>query len=154
VIYASLWEAYRRSWQMSSGGPGSGLYKSTNAGDTWEELTRAPGLPSTGPVGKIGIAVSRADSNRLWVLYEHENGGLFVSDDAGANWKLVNDDRNIRQRAFYYSRVYADPKEKDTVWMLNVNMYRSVDAGKTLQNMRAPHGDYRPLDRPGRFRAP
>ncbi len=145
VIYASLWEAYRRSWQMSSGGPGSGLFKSTDAGDTWTELTRAPGLPATGPVGKIGIAVSRADSSRVWVLVEHENGGLFMSDDAGASWKLVNDDRNIRQRAFYYSRVYADPKEKDTVWMLNVNMYRSTDAGKTLQDVRAPHGDYHDL---------
>ncbi|MCC7178873.1 MAG: glycosyl hydrolase [Acidobacteria bacterium] len=145
VIYASLWEAYRRSWQMWSGGPGSGLFKSTDAGDTWTELTRAPGLPATGPVGKIGIAVSRADSNRVWVLLEHENGGLFMSDDAGASWKLVNDDRNIRQRAFYYSRVYADPRERDTVWMLNVNVYRSTDAGKTLQNVRAPHGDYHDL---------
>jgi photosystem II stability/assembly factor-like uncharacterized protein len=145
VIYASLWEAYRRSWQMSSGGPGSGLFKSTNGGDTWTELTRAPGLPAAGPVGKIGIGLSRADSNRLWVLYEHEQGGLFMTNDAGATWTLVNDDRNIRQRAFYYSRVYADPKEKDTVWMLNVNMYRSTDAGKTLQNVRGPHGDYHDL---------
>ena len=145
VLYASLWEAYRQSWQMSSGGPGTGLFKSTDGGDTWTEFTRAPGLPAQGPLGKIGIAVSRVDSNRLWVLLEHENGGLFMSDDAGATWKLVNDDRNIRQRAFYYSRVYADPKQKDTVWMLNVNMYRSTDAGKTLQNVRAPHGDYHDL---------
>ncbi len=145
VLYASLWEAYRQSWQMSSGGPGTGLFKSTDGGDTWTEFTRAPGLPAQGPIGKIGIAVSRVDSNRLWVLLEHENGGLFMSDDAGGTWKLVNDDRNIRQRAFYYSRVYADPKQKDTVWMLNVNMYRSTDAGKTLQNVRAPHGDYHDL---------
>jgi photosystem II stability/assembly factor-like uncharacterized protein len=145
VVYASLWEAYRRSWQMSSGGPGSGLYKSTDAGDTWTEITRAKGLPAQGPVGKIGIAVSRADSNRLWVLLEHEQGGLFMSDDAGASWTLVNDDRNIRQRSFYYSRVYADPKNRDTVWMLNVNMYRSVDAGKTLTSVTAPHGDYHDL---------
>ena len=145
VIYASLWEAYRRSWQMSSGGPGSGLFKSVDGGDTWTELTRAKGLPQEGPIGKIGIAVSRADSNRVWVLLEHDNGGLFMSDDAGATWTLVNDDRNIRQRAFYYSRVYADPRQKDTVWMLNVNMYRSTDAGKTLQNVRAPHGDYHDL---------
>lgn len=145
VLYASLWEAYRRSWQMVSGGPGSGLYTSTDAGDTWTELTRNPGLPPEGPIGKIGIAVSGADSNRLWVLLEHENGGLFMSDDAGATWKLINDDRNIRQRAFYYSRVYADPKQKDTVWMLNVNMYRSTDAGKTLENVRGPHSDYHDL---------
>jgi photosystem II stability/assembly factor-like uncharacterized protein len=145
VLYASLWEAYRRSWQMSSGGPGSGMFKSVDGGDTWTELTRAPGLPAQGPIGKIGVTVSRADSSRVWALVEHENGGLFMSDDAGATWALVNDDRNIRQRAFYYSRVYADPKQKDTVWMLNVNMYRSTDAGKTLQNVRAPHGDYHDL---------
>lgn len=145
VVYASLWEAYRRSWQMSSGGPGSGLFKSVDGGDSWTETTRAPGLPAQGPVGKIGIAVSRADSNRLWVLYEHENGGLFRSDDAGATWTLANDDRNIRQRSFYYSRVYADPKNRDTVWMLNVNMYRSVDAGKTITNVRGAHGDYHDL---------
>ncbi|MEW6321023.1 MAG: glycosyl hydrolase [Acidobacteriota bacterium] len=145
VLYASLWEAYRRSWQMWSGGPGSGLFKSTDAGETWTELTRAPGLPQNGPVGKIGIAVSRADSKRVYVLLEHENGGLFASDDAGATWTLVNADRNIRQRAFYYSRVYADPKDRDTVWMLNVNMYRSTDGGKTLTSVRAPHGDYHDL---------
>jgi photosystem II stability/assembly factor-like uncharacterized protein len=144
VVYASLWEAYRVSWQMSSGGPGSGLFKSTDGGDTWIEITRNPGLPS-GVVGKIGIAVSRADSNRVYVLLEHDNGGLFATDDAGQTWKLVNDDRNIRQRAFYYSRVYADPRDKDTVWMLNVNMYRSTDGGKTLVNVRAPHGDYHDL---------
>lgn len=144
VLYASLWEAYRMSWQMSSGGPGSGLFKSTDGGDTWTELTRKPGLPS-GVVGKIGIAVSRADSQRVYILLENENGGLFSSDDAGETWKLINDDRSIRQRAFYYSRVYADPKERDTVWMLNVNMYRSTDGGKTLTNVRAPHGDYHDL---------
>ena len=110
-----------------------------------ERVHARRGAAGTGALGKIGIAVSRVDSNRLWVLLEHENGGLFMSDDAGATWKLVNDDRNIRQRAFYYSRVYADPKQKDTVWMLNVNMYRSTDAGKTLQNVRAPHGDYHDL---------
>jgi photosystem II stability/assembly factor-like uncharacterized protein len=145
VLYASLWEAYRRSWQMWSGGEGSGLFKSTNGGDSWTELTRNPGLPQQGPVGKIGVAVSRADSNRVYVLLEHENGGLFSSDDAGATWTLVNEDRNIRQRAFYYSRVYADPNDRDTVWMLNVNMYRSTDGGKTLTSVRAPHVDYHDL---------
>ena len=144
VLYASLWEAYRRSWQMSSGGPGSGLFKSTDGGDTWTEITRNPGLPA-GVVGKTGIAVSRADSRRVYVLLENENGGLFSSDDAGRTWTLVNADRSIRQRAFYYSRVYADPKDRDTVWLLNVNMYRSTDGGKTLQSVRAPHGDYHDL---------
>jgi photosystem II stability/assembly factor-like uncharacterized protein len=144
VIYASLWEAYRLSWQMSSGGPGSGLFKSTDGGDTWTELTRRPGMPS-GMVGRIGVAVSGADSNRVFALVENENGGLFISDDAGGTWKLSSDDRRFRQRAFYYSHVYADPKAKDTVYLLNVNFLKSTDAGKTLQQLRPPHGDHHDL---------
>ncbi len=128
-------------WAMSSGGPGSGLYKSTDGGESWTEITRNPGLPS-GLWGKVGISVSGADSNRVYALIENDpGGGLFVSDDAGATWKLMSDNRNIRQRAFYYTRVYADPKVKDTVWILNVNIYKSTDAGKTLTNVRVPHGD-------------
>ncbi len=141
VMYAALWEAYRMSWQMSSGGAGSGLFKSTDGGETWTEITRNTGLPS-GVVGRIGVAVSPADSNRVFALVENESGGLFVSDDAGATWKLTSDDRNIRQRAFYYTHVVADTKDRETVWLLNVNMYRSTDSGKTLTNVRAPHGDY------------
>ena len=108
VIYAALWEAYRVEYQMSSGGPGSGLFKSTDGGETWTEITRNPGLPP-GVVGRIGVAVSGADSNRVYALVENENGGLFASDDAGATWTLVNENRNIRQRAFYYTHVTADP---------------------------------------------
>lgn len=141
VLYAAMWEAYRMSWQMSSGGAGSGMFKSTDGGDTWTEITRHPGLPS-GVVGRIGVAVSPADSTRVFALVENDNGGLFVSDDAGATWKLTSDDRNIRQRAFYYTHVVADTKNRETVWLLNVNMYRSTDSGKTLTNVRAPHGDY------------
>src|SRR5688572_10489822 len=144
VLYAGLWEVFRTPHSLSSGGPGGGLFKTTDGGATWTELTKNPGLPK--PLwGKIGVTVSGADSNRLYAIIEAPEGGLFLSDDAGATWKLANDDRNIRQRAFYYTRVYADPKQKDTVWMLNVNMYRSTDAGKTLQNVRAPHGDYHDL---------
>jgi photosystem II stability/assembly factor-like uncharacterized protein len=141
VVYTSLWESQRYPWAMSSGGPGSGLYKSTDGGESWTEITRNPGLPG-GLWGKVGISVSGADSNRVYALIENEpGGGLFVSDDAGASWKLMNDNRNIRQRAFYYTRVFADPKVKDTVWILNVNIYKSTDAGKTLTNVRVPHGD-------------
>jgi photosystem II stability/assembly factor-like uncharacterized protein len=141
VLYASLWEAYRVEYQMSSGGPGSGLFKSTDAGDTWTEITRNPGLPA-GVVGKIGVAVSGADSNRIYALVENENGGLFLSDDAGASWKLANADRNIRQRAFYYTHLAADPVAKDTVYLLNVTAYRSIDAGKTLTAIGGgTHGD-------------
>src|SRR5262249_44620358 len=104
VVFAALWEAYLIEYQMSSGGPGRGLFKSTDGGETWTEITRNSGLPS-GVVGKIGVAVSGTDSNRVYALVENENGGLFSSDDAGATWKLVNTNRNIRQRAFYYTHI-------------------------------------------------
>ena len=145
VVYAALWEAYRVEYQMSSGGPGSSLFKSTDGGETWTEITRNHGLPA-GIVGKIGIAVSGADSNRLYALVENENGGLFVSDDAGANWTLANSSRNVRQRAFYYTHVIADPVNKDTVYMLNTSAFRSTDGGKTLANVGGgTHGDHHDL---------
>jgi photosystem II stability/assembly factor-like uncharacterized protein len=145
VLYAALWEAYRVEYQMSSGGPGSGLYKSTDGGDTWTEITRNPGLPG-GVVGRIGVAVSGADGSRVYALVENENGGLFVSDDAGASWKLMNAARSVRQRAFYYTHVFADPNQKDVVYMQNTALFRSADAGKTLVSMgNGTHGDHHDL---------
>jgi photosystem II stability/assembly factor-like uncharacterized protein len=145
VMYASLWEAYRIEYQMSSGGPGSGLFKSTDGGDTWTEITRAPGMPS-GVVGRIGVAVSGADGSRVYALVENENGGLFVSDDAGASWKLMNAARSVRQRAFYYTHVFADPNQKDVVYMQNTSLFRSADGGKTLVSMgNGTHGDHHDL---------
>ena len=145
VIYAALWEAYRLEYQMSSGGPGSGLFKSTDGGDTWTEISRAPGMPA-GLIGRIGIAVSPADSNRVYALVENENGGLFRSEDAGASWKLINSNRNIRQRAFYYTHVTADTKDANTVYLLNVSSYRSTDGGVTLTGLGGgTHGDYHDL---------
>jgi photosystem II stability/assembly factor-like uncharacterized protein len=141
VIFAALWEANRTPWSMSSGGPGSGLFKSTDGGDSWTEITKNPGLPA-GLWGKVGVSVSGADGNRVYTLIENEAaGGLYLSDDAGATWKLVNDNRNMRQRAFYYTRVNADPKDKDTVYVLNVQFFKSTDAGKTTTNIRVPHSD-------------
>jgi photosystem II stability/assembly factor-like uncharacterized protein len=131
VMFAALWEAFRVEYQMSSGGPGSGLFKSTDGGDHWTEITRNPGLPA-GVIGKIGVAVSGADANRIYAVVENQNGGLFRSDDAGATWTSVNEGRNIRQRAFYYTHVTADPKDKDTVYVLNVGTFRSTDGGKTM----------------------
>src|SRR6476661_7331948 len=145
VMFAALWEAYRVEYQMSSGGPGSGLYKSTDGGDTWTEITRNPGLPS-GVVGRIGVSVSGADPSRVYALVENENGGLFSSDDAGASWKLINPNRSIRQRAFYYTHVFADPKNKDVVYALNTSLFKSTDAGKTLTSVgRGTHGDHHDL---------
>ena len=141
VIFASLWEAYRTPWSMSSGGPGSGLFKSTDGGDSWTEITKNQGLP-TGLWGKVGVSVSGADGNRVYAIIENEAaGGLYVSDDAGTSWKMINDNRNMRQRAFYYTRVYADPVEKDTVYVLNVQFFKSTDGGKTTSTIRVPHGD-------------
>ncbi|HWP37047.1 MAG TPA: glycosyl hydrolase [Gemmatimonadales bacterium] len=141
VIYAALWEAWRKSWGMSSGGPGSGLFKSTDYGETWREITRNPGLPATGVVGKIGVAVSPAAPWRVYAIVEHDSGGVFRSDDAGATWTRVNDERRLRQRAFYYTRIYADPKNPDVVYVLNTGFYRSRDGGKTYQGIQVPHGD-------------
>ncbi|HEV3196553.1 MAG TPA: glycosyl hydrolase [Bryobacteraceae bacterium] len=148
VLFAAIWDANRTPWGLTSGGPSSGLFKTTDGGDHWTEITRNPGLPqdpkpgdASGIVGKIGVAVSGADSNRLYAIVENENGGVFVSDDAGATWKKISEDRNLRQRAFYYTRIYADPKAKDTVYVLNTGFYKSTDGGKTYRQLRPPHGD-------------
>ena len=140
VMYAGLWEVYRTPHSLSSGGPGSGLFKTTDGGTTWTEITGKPGLPA--PLwGKIGVSVSGADANRVYAIVEAAEGGVFLSDDAGQSWKRINEDRRLRQRAFYYSRIYADPQVKDTVYILNTGIYRSTDAGKTIRSIRVPHGD-------------
>ena len=141
VLYAATWQVYRTPWSMESGGPGSALYKSTDGGTTWTEITKNKGLP-TGLWGKVGVSVSGADSNRVYAIIENENGGVFVSDDAGTTWQRTNEDRNLRQRAFYYTHIYADPVDKDTVYVLNVQFFKSTDGGKTFPTqIRVPHGD-------------
>jgi len=144
VIYAALWQAFRKEYTASSGGAGSGLFKSTDGGTTWTEITRNTGLPS-GIDGKIGIAVSPANSNRLYALVENAKGGLYSSDDAGATWKLVNDSHDIRQRAFYYTHVYADPADENLIYMQNTSLFKSTDGGKTLTSLRGTHGDFHDL---------
>ena len=131
VMYVALWEAFRKEYTMSSGGPGSGLFKSTDGGETFTEITRNSGLPA-GVVGRIGVSVSGADSNRVYALIENDNGGLFRSDDAGETWELINDNRSIRQRAFYYTHVAADPHDRDLVYLMNVGTFVSEDGGETM----------------------
>ena len=140
VLYASLWEVYRTPWMLNDGGPGSGFFKSTDGGDHWTEITRNKGLPA-GLIGKIGIAVSKADSKRVYALVEADKDGLYRSDDAGESWSLISQDRRVLQRAFYFHRIYADTKEKDTIYAMDVNFLKSIDGGKTWKTMRQPHGD-------------
>jgi photosystem II stability/assembly factor-like uncharacterized protein len=139
VLFAALWEVNRTSYSLSSGGPGSGLYKSTDDGETWKRLEEH-GLPK-GIWGRVGVSVSGADPNRIYALIQADAGGLYRSDDAGETWSKVNSEHNLRQRAWYYMHVFADPKNVDTVYVLNVSMYRSTDGGKTFNTIRQPHGD-------------
>jgi photosystem II stability/assembly factor-like uncharacterized protein len=140
VLYAGFWEVYRKPWTLESGGPGGGIFKSTDGGDTWTELTRNPGLPR-GTVGKIGVTVSPANPDRVWAIIEAEDGGVFRSDNGGRTWTKTNEQRNLRQRAWYYSRIYADPKNADSVYVLNTGFYRSNDGGRTFTGIGVPHGD-------------
>jgi photosystem II stability/assembly factor-like uncharacterized protein len=138
VLYAAMWEAERKPWTMISGGPGSGLYKTTDGGNTWVELTE--GLPE-GVMGRIAVVVSPAAPNRVWTLIEHDEGGLFRSDDGGKNFRRVSADRELRQRAWYYTHLEADPEDANTVYVLNVMFWRSVDGGTSFRPIRVPHGD-------------
>jgi len=140
TIYAGFWQIKRMPWGFDSGGAGSSLYKSTDGGDTWTEIKSNKGLPS-GNWGKIGVTVSPVNPNRIWAIIEAKDGGLYRSDDAGENWQRVSDSPQIRQRPWYYTRVYADTQNDDIVYVLNVGFHKSSDGGRTFSTVGTPHSD-------------
>lgn len=143
-IYASTWRIRRTPYSLSSGGEGSDMWKSTDGGDSWEKISDNKGLPK-GTRGIIGIAVSPVKKDRVWAIIEAEKGGVFRSDDGGENWIKTNDSRSLRQRAWYYTRIYADTEDGNTVYVMNVSYHKSTDGGRTFSPKRAPHGDHHDL---------
>ena len=144
ILYATTWNVRRTPYSFSSGGPGSGLWKSVDGGDTWQDISHNEGLPK-GTLGIGGVTVSPANPNRVWALLEAAEGGLFRSDDAGQTWKKINEERSLRQRAWYYTRLYADPRDEDMLYVMNVSYHKSKDGGRTFESRNAPHGDHHDL---------
>ena len=145
IMYASTWRIQRTPYSLSSGGEGSALWKSADSGDTWKEISKNKGFP-TDTLGIIGVTVSPKNSQRVWAMVENkEKGGLYKSDDGGETWTKINDERKLRQRAWYYTRLYADTEDENTVYVLNVRYHKSTDGGKSFTTHGAPHGDHHDL---------
>lgn len=140
ILYATLWQGRRLPWHLDSGGPGSGLWRSVDGGDTWDDLSRRPGMPK-GIMGRAGVTASGARPGRVWCIVEAEDGAVLRSDDYGEHWERLSEQADLRQRAWYYSRVIADPVDQETVWALNVECWRSSDAGKVFSVFPVQHGD-------------
>ena len=148
ILYAAIYQAQRYPWIHESGGEDSGLYKSTDGGDTWENISSRPGMPE-GIMGRIGVAASPARPGRVWALIESSNGGLFRSDDGGNNWELLTDTGDIRGRPWYYTHIFADPQDAETVYALEFSAWRSIDGGRNFSLLPTPaRRQPRPLDRP------
>jgi len=145
VLYASTWNVRRSPYSLSSGGDGSALWKSTDNGESWKEISKNKGFP-TDTLGIIGVTVSAVNSERVWAIVENkEKGGVYRIDDGGETWQQVNSERKLRQRAWYYTRIYADTKDEDVVYVLNVRYHKSTDGGRTYDTYNAPHGDHHDL---------
>lgn len=144
VLYASTWNVRRTPYSLSSGGDGSALWKTTDEGETWTNISTNEGLPK-GIWGIVGISVSPVNSDIVYALIENEDGGIYKSTDAGKTWKLINSERKLRQRAWYYTRIYADTQDEEIVYVLNVQYHQSKDGGKTFKTYNAPHGDHHDL---------
>jgi len=144
IIYASTWRIRRTPYSLESGGEGSALWKSTDGGETWTNISKNEGMPK-GIWGISGVTVSPVNSNRVYAIIENDNGGVYRSDDAGKTWRKMNDDRNLRQRAWYYSKIYADTNDEDMVYVMNVSYHKSKDGGKSFATYNAPHGDHHDL---------
>ena len=142
IVFAAFWQARRNFWNVSSGGPGSGLFRSMDGGDSWEEISRAPGLPD-GALGKLGVSVSPARSGRVFALVETvgEKTGLYRSDDYGARWTQISSNRDLMHRPWYYTHVFTDTRDADTVYVLNYQMWKSIDGGQGFTEINTPHGD-------------
>ena len=143
IIYASIWQVHRHFWELISGGPDSGLWKSTDGGDSWTDISRNPGLPQEGILGKIGVSVSPARPSRLWAIVEAEDdkSGVYRSDDRGANWEHLTNNQDLLNRPWYYLHIFADPQDPDTVYVNNLKMWKSIDGGKEWSEITTPHGD-------------
>ena len=139
-LVASIWQVRRNFWNLSSGGPDSGLWRSRDGGDTWEDVSSNPGLPDL-PFGKIGVAISPAKPGRIYATIEAHEPGVYRSDDYGDTWELVSDNRDLQGRPWYYQHIFADPQDADTAWVLNYGAWKSVDGGKTWTEVNTPHGD-------------
>jgi photosystem II stability/assembly factor-like uncharacterized protein len=144
ILFATTWDVRRTPYSLSSGGKGSAMWKSTDEGETWTNISANKGLPK-GICGISGVTVSPVNSDTIWALIENEKGGIYKSIDAGETWKLINSERKLRQRAWYYTRLYADTQDEDILYVLNVRYHKSTDGGKTYKTYNAPHGDHHDL---------